>query len=544
MAGGETTNKDNMKLNQLIFATFAGMQLVFPAWAADDTATNSTGAAQAEIPAYAASGGATQSVEAAEIEALKKEVQELSQQVRALAHQRDLDQQPNAAVAADQIQDLDHKVRILGRQRELDQESAIAAAKAQPRFTAGANGFSFGSADSNFVVALHGVIQVDSRTFEQNDKVPGNDSILLRRARPILSGTVFHYFDFLFVPEFGGGTPGASSATTPSIYDAYVNYRYSPAFQIQAGKFKAPIGLEQLQADVNTSFNERSLVTDLVPNRDLGFEVHGDIAGGVLSYAAGIFNGVGDARNSSNIGFQDDREFDGRLFIQPFKQTSLKPLQNLGFGVGGSWGDSSITNTLGLPNTTGGSQPGYFTDGQQQFFAYTNGVVASRTHWRLSPQAYYYYGPLSLMGEYAISDQQMRRNVGTSTYNADLQNTAWEISGGWVLTGEDATFNGVTPKHPFDLRNCQWGALQVVGRYADLAIDNAAFPLFANPASASEARSWAVGLNWYLNRNIRVNASYSHTSFTGGAGGSPSTAPGSVSSHPEDVVFTRVQLSF
>jgi hypothetical protein len=37
----KTTNKDNMKLNQLILATFAGMQLVFPAWAADDTATNS-----------------------------------------------------------------------------------------------------------------------------------------------------------------------------------------------------------------------------------------------------------------------------------------------------------------------------------------------------------------------------------------------------------------------------------------------------------------------------------------------------------------------
>ena len=543
MAGGETTqhNKDNMKLNQLILATVAGMQLAFPAWAADDTATNSTGAAQAEIPAYTASGGATQSVEAAEIEALKKEVQELSQQVRVLAHQRDLDQQTNAAVAADQIQDLDQKVRILGRQRELDQESATAAAKAQPRIAIGANGFSFGSADSNFVVALHGVLQVDSRTFEQNDKVPGNDSILLRRARPILSGTVFRDFDFLFVPEFGGGTPGASSsATTPSIYDAYVNYRYSPAFQIQAGKFKAPVGLEQLQADVNISFNERSLVTDLVPNRDLGFELHGDIAGGVLSYAAGIFNGVGDGRNSSNIGFQDDREFNGRLFIQPFKLTSLKPLQNLGFGVGGSWGDASITNTLGLPNTTGGSLPGYFTDGQQQFFAYTNGVVASRTHWRLSPQASYYYGPFGLIGEYVISDQDVRRG----SQSADLQNTAWEISGGWVLTGEDATFNGVTPKHPFNPHNGQWGALQVVGRYADLDIDNAAFPIFANPASASEARSWAVGLNWYLNRNIRVNASYSHTSFTGGAGGAPSTAPGSVSSHPEDVFFTRVQLAF
>ncbi|MGA3144403.1 MAG: porin [Verrucomicrobiota bacterium] len=534
-----------MKLNQLILATFAGLQFIFPATAADDTATNATGAAQAEIPAYTASGGATQSVEAAEIEALKKEVQELSQKVQTLAHQRDLDQQTNTDTAQQQIQDLDQKVRILERQRELDQESAAALAKTQPRITVGANGFSFGSADSNFVVALHGVVQVDSRTFQQNDKVPGNDSILLRRARPILSGTVFRDFDFLFVPDFGNGTPGASSsATTPSIYDAYVNYRYSPAFQIQAGKFKAPVGLEQLQADVNTSLNERSLVTDLVPNRDLGFELHGDIAGGVLSYAAGIFNGVGDARNSSNIGFQDDREFDGRLFIQPFKQTSLKPLQNLGFGVGGSWGDSSITNTLELPNTTGGSQPGYFTDGQQQFFAYTNGVVAARSHWRLSPQGYYYYGPLSLMGEYTISDQDVRNGA----HSADLQNTAWEISGGWVLTGEDATFNGVTPKHPFNPHNGQWGALQVVGRYAELDVDNAAFPFYANPAaSASEARSWSAGLNWYLNQNIRVNASFSHTSFSGGGNATGSAAaspPGSVTGHSEDVFFTRVQIGF
>ena len=37
----QNNNKDNMKPNQLILATFAGMQLVFPAWVADDTVTNS-----------------------------------------------------------------------------------------------------------------------------------------------------------------------------------------------------------------------------------------------------------------------------------------------------------------------------------------------------------------------------------------------------------------------------------------------------------------------------------------------------------------------
>ena len=138
----------------------------------------------------------------------------------------------------------------------------------------------------------------------------------------------------------------------------------------------------------------------------------------------------------------------------------------------------------------------------------------------------------------------MQRTAGAITARGDLQHTAWQISGGWVLTGENATFTGVTPKHPFDPRKGQWGAVQVVGRYAELDIDDAAFPLYANPASASEARSWSVGLNWYLNRNIRFNASYSRTDFTGGAGDSPGSAPGSVSSHPEDVFFTRLQIAF
>lgn len=480
----------------------------------------------------------------ADLEALQQQVQELNRKVQALEQQREAEQKTNAA-AQEQIQNLDQRLRILNRQRELDKEDAAALAKTQPRISVGAGGFSFGSADSNFVVTLRGHIQVDSRTFQADNKVPGNSGFLLRRARPIIAGTVFHDFDFMFVPDFGNGTPGASSsASTPIIYDAYLNYRYSPAVQVQVGKFKSPVGLEQLQSDAWTLFNERSLATDLVPNRDIGFELHGDIAGGVVSYAAGIFNGVGDARNTSNIGFQDNREFGGRLFVQPFKATALASLQNLGLGVGGGWGDASVTNTLGLPGTTGGSAPGYFTDGQQQFFAYTNGVVAGHTHWRLSPQGYYYYGPASLMGEYVISDQAVRN----ASHSATLQNTAWEISGGWVLTGEEAAFNGVTPKYPFSPRNGRWGAWQLVGRYAELAVDRAAFPYFANPAaSVSGAQAWAMGLNWYLNRDIRVSASFSHTEFSGGGtatGSAANTPPGSVTSHAENVVFTRVQIAF
>jgi phosphate-selective porin OprO and OprP len=425
-----------------------------------------------------------------------------------------------------QIQQLDQKVRVLERQKELDTESADAKAKESPKIIIGNAGLSAASGDSNFVFQLHGLLQVDNRTFfNDNDShgksIQGNDTFLLRRARPIFSGTVYKDFDFLFVPDFAG-----SSA---QIFDAYLNYRYAPWLQLRAGKFKTPVGLEELQSDPSTSFNERALPTALMPNRDIGFQLWGDVANGRLSYAAGVFNGVGDGRNTANSDFEDHREFAGRLFLLPFKGTTLTALQNLGFGVGGSWGNTS-SNATGLASA-------YLTDGQQQLFAYTNGVVANGEHWRVSPQGYYYWGPFGLLGEYVISNQKVSKGATTAT----LKNTAWQIAGCWVLTGEDASYTGLTPKLPFDPRGGHWGALQLVARYADLDIDDQAFPIFANPAtSASEAKAWAVGLNWYLNKNIRVNTSFSRTTFDGSI--NPKVA--TVVRQPEEVVFTRLQLAF
>jgi phosphate-selective porin OprO/OprP len=460
-----------MKLNRLILATVLGTQFVSTSFAVDD----------------------------AEIEALKQ-----------------------------QIQDLDQKVRILSRERENDQDAATAAAKTQPKVSLGANGFSFSSADTNFVATLHGLIQADSRTFfNDGGGTLGKNTLLIRRARPIFTGTVFRDFDFNFTPDFGG--------TTVQIFDAFLNYRFSPELQLEAGKFKSPVGLEALQADTWTSFNERSIVTDLAPNRDIGFELHGDLLGGLASYAGGIFNGTPDYNGTTaNQDNDDNRAFAGRVFFQPWKASDKPALQGLGFGVGGSY-ESDRATAADLT-------PGYRTDGQQTFFSYASGVIANGDHWRISPQGYYYYGPFSFLGEYVVSDQVVNRTTGTLAA-ADLQNTAWEISAGWVLTGEAASYNGITPLHPFNPQNGQWGAFQVVARYADLDIDNAAFAAaapFAAAGSASEAKAWSVGLNWYLNRDIRVNASFSRTTFEKGG----TATPTAIVAQPENVFFTRVQLAF
>jgi phosphate-selective porin OprO and OprP len=485
----------------------------------------------------------TDSVNALElIKQLQKRIDELEQKVSVLESGKATSSVAGDAKAKQHIDELDQKVKVLERERELEQETQEAKAKEAPKISIGENGFSMASAKGDFALQLKGILQVDSRTFFDDPATVGNDGLLLRRARPILQGTVYRDFDFLFVPDF-------APSSGPTIFDAYANYRYSPALQFQAGKFKVPIGLEQLQADRDIFFNERSLVTDLVPNRDVGFELHGDPFDGRVSYAAGLFNGTTDGANTANVDFAEDRAFAGRLFFQPFKKSATEALQAVGFGVAGSYETMAATNTAGLPSTTGGSLPGYFTDGQQQFFAYNPAgkavVVAQDNHWRLSPQAYYYYGPFGLLGEYAISDQNVKRTGVAPFSSAHLQNTAWEISAGWVLTGEDAAFaGGVVPRHSFNPAHGEWGAWQLVARYAQLNLDPDTFPLYANPAiSANSASTWSVGLNWYLNRNVMVKASFSHTTFEGG-GGAGTSAPATVTQKPENVLFTRVQLAF
>src|SRR5687767_15935180 len=79
------------------------------------------------------------------------------------------------------VQELEQQLKILQRQIELQNEASAEKAKTAPVISAGASGFSFRSADTNFVLKLRGYLQADSRWFF-NDHVAGtaNDTFLLR----------------------------------------------------------------------------------------------------------------------------------------------------------------------------------------------------------------------------------------------------------------------------------------------------------------------------------------------------------------------------
>ena len=314
------------------------------------------------------------------------------------------------------------------------------------------------------------------------------------------------------------------------LFDAYVGARVRPWLELRAGKFKGPVGLERLQSQTDLVFIERAFPTQIAPNRDVGVSVGGDLVGGRVRYDVGLFDGALDgASTDGDAG--DNKDGHARVFVTPFASAEGSALAGLGFGVAASLGEER--GSLTAP-----ALASYRSEGQNVFFSYrsdgtaANTAVADGRRTRIAPQAYYYVGSLGVIAEWIRSSQIVTRAGAQATIGA----RAWQVTGSFALTGDQASFTGLAPRRPITGEGGV-GAVELVARYAELRLDDEAFPTFADPArSAQKASEWAVGVNWHLERRVKVAANYIHTSYTGGV------ATGD--REDENAVLTRFQVAF
>ncbi len=433
------------------------------------------------------------------------------------------------------LEEQERRIKVLERKLELKDEETKAAASSTATVKAGAQGFSFQSADGKNVIKVRGNFAFDGRLFPDDVTSRTADTWLLRKVRPYIEGTLAGIYDFRFVPDFAGGRSIA--------LDAYAAARFKPWAVLTAGKFKGPVGLERLQPDQYNRFAELGFPSSLVPNRDLGVQYSGAAGGNVLKWQVGYFNGVTDGAStdsnaSPDVDNDSAREWEGRIFAQPFAKSDHFALRNFGIGVGGSYGKSTGSTTTTL-------LPGYRTPGQQALFSYRTGTTATfsdgeRT--RFSPQLYYSVGRFSLLSEYVASSAEVTRVNGAVTRSAKLQNTAWQGQLAWFITGEDESYDSFTPSSTFVPGKPGTGAWELAVRYHELRIDDDAFTgggnSFVNPDTAPrKAAALGVGINWYLTQNVKWVLNYEVTRFDGGAAGGADRPD-------EKAVLTRFALTF
>jgi len=442
------------------------------------------------------------------------------------------DDSPDVDAATQQrIERLERDLRELKKDTRKIEVANEETAKLRPLAGYDDKGFFIQTSDGANRLSVGGYVHFDGRYF-LNSGDGGTSTFLLRRARIDLRGKLFKYFDYKFMTDFAGGQT--------VIQDAYISANYVPWFRIQAGKYKAPVGLERLQSANALMFVERALPTNLVPNRDLGFMAWGLPFYGALEYQLAILDGVVDGGSLNNdTDPNDDKLFAGRFFVLPFKDRPIEFLRGFGVGLSGTYGEQK--GSLSAPQT-----PQYRSDGQQVFFRYvTNSpatgagtVVAHGPQSRISPQGYWYWGPAGFLWEWVQSENTYR----LGNVEREITASSWQTQFSYVVTGETNGYRGITPAKTFDpwkFLDGYWGAVEVAGRYAQLEVDEAAYTLgFANRnQSARKADAWAIGVNWYLAKPVRLMLDYNSTTFTGGA-------PNGGDRDDEQLLMSRVQFVF
>jgi phosphate-selective porin len=383
----------------------------------------------------------------------------------------------------------------------VDQAPAAAPKKDTP-LTAGWNGehFFIKSPDGQFSISPYGYVNTDYRAYS-GDGAPAN-TFVLRQARFGFQGNYGSHFDFALLAD--------AAATTGSVVrDVYLNVRYKPELQFQAGQFKSPFAQEAGTGDTSLDFVERGFQSMLYPSaatayRSPGVAFHGDIDGGVMQYWVGAFNGKGIAIANTT----SEPEVIGRLRFYPWRKTKNDWLKQLAFG--GSI-DHAVSRGLSGDQSFSGALP----DGAYNFFPQfaINGPIE-----RYNGEFTYLKNNFSVRGEY---DQlnQFRRNVGSLQVGGlgflslpGITAKAWDISTTYLLTGEKRPENG-TPRVNRPLfgpdtpggKGRGFGAWELAFRYTGIQANepgvnllNYYTPGFV-PTFNQHTDEFTFGVNWYPN---------------------------------------------
>lgn len=446
---------------------------------------------------------------------------------------------PKPEAASQQaIKAVDDKLAVLSKRVDTDKKAATEAAKQAPKISVSTKGVNFKSADENYQLNLRGYAQADGNYFIEDNQTNIADNFNIRRVRLTLDGTLFKNVDFRIAPDFAG--------SRLQLFDAFIDLHYFTSASLMAGKFRQPVSLERMQTAPNLTFIERAYPATMAPNRDLGFMLHGAFAypgykvqytpqpmfKEFLSYEVGVFNGVRDSQAVNNADnesdsalYKDNKELAARVFSHPFSHSG-SALEGLGIGVAGTWGQPKDNPLNSLTSSSG----------RQRIVSYGATTTATGESYRIYPQMYWYWKSFGMMGEYLLSSQHLHNGNGPSVRQ---ENSAWHVNMSYVLTGENNSFFGVKPTQVFDPVKGTWGALLVAARWSEMDIDGSTFSNgFASlNSSVSHASSWTIGLNWYLNDNVKIMADYEQTQFLGGAAGN--------ANRPDERVFlSRLQMAF
>jgi phosphate-selective porin OprO and OprP len=371
------------------------------------------------------------------------------------------------------------------------------------------DGFRWGTEDNEITFGVRALQQLDARIYPNNNQEFAPGGFYNPRTRFYFTGNLTRpiQYEFSFQETY----------STPDLLDSYINYRFSDGLQLRLGRYKTPFTYEFYRVHIwHLLTPERSLfATNYEGNRRFGFMGWGSAFDNRLEWAVGPFNG----QRNGYIPYGSHQDIMAFVNFKPFDPQEGFFLQNLQFG--GSV-DAGIENnplspavlTTSAPVSPSTLGPG---TGAVPFLAFSNGVRerGDRALWELHMA--YYYGGLSFLGAWDSGFESYAfGSSGPAPVRVPIH--GYFVQAGYILTGEtirDRTL--IDPLRPFDLRpgHFGWGAWEVTTRFSQLQLGQQVFTAgFADPNLwTNRVQMVDVGLNWYLNKFVKVYMDWEHAMF-------------------------------
>jgi phosphate-selective porin OprO/OprP len=383
------------------------------------------------------------------------------------------------------------------------------------------------TADKAFMVHVGGRTQFDGAWVSANDRVQFgprgtgriDDAVNFRRARILINGTMYEVVDFNceydFLNTFDAERNGEPLAgNTPVPTDLWLTLTHLPVIgNFRAGNMKPPISFEHLTSSRWLNFLERSLCFDaFIEDQDNGFRPGMQIFNWELderlTWAVGAFK---QTRNvfGWNVG---DGEYDvtGRVTGLPWYHSDGRCLLHLGVAASHRDLDDDQARLRSRLLIRNGPAVLHTILAEARMLGSSQDLIV--------PELALVVGPFTLQTEYyatvvhnatfPITPVASRVNRGTAFFQG------YYVEVLYFLTGEHRPYNRrtgaftrVVPHENFFFVPGQGGKLfakgawQVGARYSYLDLENKGIGI-------GVIHDVTLGLNWFLNPNMKVQWNY------------------------------------
>jgi len=306
------------------------------------------------------------------------------------------------------------------------------------------------------------------------------------------------------------------------IKDANISYKGWKNNEITMGQQKPDFGLENSQSSKYSQFMERGLTDEFSPDRDLGISWHNVQDWGAFTLGAYIPNSI----DTDELGKHraDAYTYIGRITFAPVDLSS----QVVHLGASGAYSDYSSKEVIDF-------------DARPESHL-SEKIVGSRDI--LDPDSTSRYGLEAAYSGYGFLVESEYVATSTRGIHEDgpgdretFDYNAWYVSASYMLTGEShpyskkkGTFGRVTPDKP--LSKGGWGAWEMGLRFSSIDLND-------NNYNGGEMDDITLGLNWYLENNLKVMLNYINYDADNYIDSSKY-----VSDQDEHIVQTRIQWDF